>query len=122
MNNRFKQIRKEKEFNQEAFGKELGVTKSAISSIESGRYKLSEPLIKIACSRFGVNENWLRTGNGEMFDPAQGDMEFERVWRQIKLSNTENADFIKRIMRSFWNLSEDKQAAVRELIEGIPKK
>jgi len=119
MKNRFKQIRQAKKFNQEAFGKELGVTKSAISSIESGRYKVSEPLIKIICSRFSVNEIWLRTGEGEPFLPIGSDLEFEDIWANIRITNNENADFIKRIVRAYWALSDEKKSAVKELIDNI---
>ena len=34
--------------------------------LESGRNAPSEQTIKLICFEFGINENWLRTGEGEM--------------------------------------------------------
>ena len=69
MNNRIKQIRKDERVNlsQEAFGKKIGLTGAAISLIESGDRGITDQVILSICRAFGVNEDWLRTGNGEPF-------------------------------------------------------
>ena len=64
---RFKNIRKAKGLTMEQFGKRLGVTKSAVSKWESGGREITNQVIKAVCKEFGVNENWLRTGEGDMF-------------------------------------------------------
>lgn len=72
MNNRIKLIRKKKGLSQEEFGKRLSVTKASISRIEAGINNPSDQTIKLICSEFNVNENWLRTGTGgedNMFIP-----------------------------------------------------
>ena len=53
----------------EKFGERLGVTKVAISNIENGNRALTEQMIKAICREFDVNEQWLRTGEGEIFTP-----------------------------------------------------
>lgn len=67
MNERIRQLRKELDLTMERFGKKLGVTRTAISNIESGNRNLTEQMIKSVCREFNVNEEWLRTGQGEMF-------------------------------------------------------
>ncbi len=67
MNDRIKQIRKTNNLSQEKFGEKLGVTKSAISRMEMGTYATTDTMIKLICSNFNVNDEWLRKGNGEMF-------------------------------------------------------
>lgn len=72
MNNRIKEIRKKAGLSQEEFGKRLSVTKTSISKIEAGINNPSDQTIKLICSEFNVNEEWLRTGVGgqdNMFIP-----------------------------------------------------
>lgn len=69
MNERIKKIRQDNniDLSQEAFGKRLGVTGTAISRIENGNRAPSEQIILSICREFRVNEIWLRTGEGKMF-------------------------------------------------------
>ncbi len=69
MNQRIKQIRQDPKINlsQEAFGKKIGVTAAAISRLESGERNITDKIVISICRDFGVNERWLRTGEGEMF-------------------------------------------------------
>lgn len=69
INERVKQIRTSLpgKLSMEAFGKRLGVTKTAISLVESGKNALSDQMCLAICREFDVDEVWLRTGQGEMF-------------------------------------------------------
>jgi len=67
MNMRIKELRKSLNLNQTEFGKKLGITTTAVSKIEKKTNNLSEQNIKAICREFNVNEEWLRTGKGEMF-------------------------------------------------------
>lgn len=69
MNMRFKELRKSLKMSQEAFGEWLGITKSGISDIESGRRNVTNQHI-VALKIHGVNEEWIRTGEGEPFKPS----------------------------------------------------
>lgn len=64
MNERIKLIRKKAGLSQETFGERIKVTRGSISKIESGINNPSDQTIKLICSEFDVNEDWLRTGNG----------------------------------------------------------
>ena len=68
MNERIKELRKTLGLTLEKFGERLGVSKVAISLIENGKNALTDQMFKSICREFNVNENWLRTGNGEMFN------------------------------------------------------
>ena len=67
MNERIKQLRKELELNQTEFGAKIGLSQTAIHLIEKGTTQLTSKQIKPICSIFGVNEDWILTGEGEMF-------------------------------------------------------
>lgn len=66
MNERIKKLRIEiLGITMEEFGDRVGVTRSAISNIESGRRNVSEQIIKAICREFAVREDWIRNGSGE---------------------------------------------------------
>lgn len=66
MKDRVKQIRKDAGLTMEQFGEKIGMKKASVSLIESGRNNPSDSAIKMICREFHVNEEWLRTGEGEM--------------------------------------------------------
>lgn len=68
MNTRLKQLRKLLHLNQEQFGGRLGVTNAAISRIEKGEREITNQMFISVCREFNVNEEWLRTGRGEIFN------------------------------------------------------
>lgn len=70
MKNRIKQIRKNSENDsQEKFAKSLGLSRSFIAQVETGKNKFSERTIKDICRIYNVNEEWLKNGTGEMYKP-----------------------------------------------------
>ncbi len=64
---RIRLVRKSLGLKQVDFALRLGLTQTALSMIELGKTGLSGKNIKLICAAFGVNENWLRMGKGEMF-------------------------------------------------------
>lgn len=72
MNNRIKKLRKELDLTQQKFGERIGVKGNTIAQYESGRNEPIDAVIALICREFGVNEEWLRNGAGEMFAPDPG--------------------------------------------------
>ncbi|MDR0663661.1 MAG: helix-turn-helix domain-containing protein, partial [Spirochaetaceae bacterium] len=62
------ELRKNLGFKQGEFAKKLGLTGAAISAIELDKAPLTDANIRLICLTFGVNEEWLREGKGEMMD------------------------------------------------------
>lgn len=72
VSDRVKEVRQKvdgKKLSQAEFGARLGVSRDVISNIEYGRVEPTEIVIRSIVRDFGVNEIWLRTGEGEMFAP-----------------------------------------------------
>ena len=67
MKERIRQLRKQLKFNQTEFGEKVGVKGNTIGNYELGLRNPSEAVIFSICREFNVNEEWLRTGKGEMF-------------------------------------------------------
>ncbi len=66
MNNRIVQLRKSREWTQDEFAEKMGISKNYVSLIENGKKIPSDRLISDICQEFYVNDEWLRTGKGEM--------------------------------------------------------
>ena len=81
---RLKELRKDRLcLTLDQFGSKVGVGKSAISDIERGRNNLSEQMVKSICREFSVNEEWLRTGEGEPFKVARRNQQIESFINRI---------------------------------------
>ena len=83
MNNRIKAVRKHFGMNQTDFGAEIGVTQGAITSYEKGTREPLNLSIQAICTRFNVDEHWLRTGEGEMFRPQTEREELHMLFAQF---------------------------------------
>lgn len=66
MKDRIKALRKALSLNQTDFGSKIGVKQSAVAAYESGSRTPLDSVIVSICREFGVNERWIRTGEGEM--------------------------------------------------------
>ncbi len=70
MLNRLKEARKALHLSQREFGERLGVSRDVISNIEYGRVPPKDLLLKHICEVYNIREEWLRTGEGPMFDTS----------------------------------------------------
>ncbi len=68
MNERIRKLRKVLDLTQQNFAKRIGSTQNVVANYEIGRRNPSSSVINNICKEFNVNEEWLRTGNGEMFN------------------------------------------------------
>lgn len=65
---RFKEVRNALNIKQGDFAKELAISQGHASDIENGRKTVSDRAIEIISLKYNVNADWLRTGEGEMFE------------------------------------------------------
>ena len=72
MGDRVKLIRKALGLTQEQLAQRLGVGKTALSMIETGKARLSSRNRNLLVQELNVNPDWLESGKGEMFnaDPS----------------------------------------------------
>ena len=120
MHERIKTLRKEcLGLTQEAFGKELGVSRSVIKNIELNclvRPEQKEPIYKLICSTFNVNEEWLYKGIGNIFKNA--DDELVDYIADITMGEDE---FIQNFIRNYMGLSDASKEIVRNLFSNEEK-
>lgn len=110
---RIKQVRKSKDLTQQKFADSLGMKQNTVATYEMGRTNPSDPAIKSICREFGVNEEWLRTGVGEMFVPAS-DSPLDALADEKKLSQNE-----RLLLERFLNLSPEARQGILSYITGI---
>ena len=120
VNERIKALRKELKMSQDVVAEKLGLTKNYISLVENGNRKLSEQSIKVLCSILNVNEEWLRTGNGEMFIPKSKEQLFSELLGEAVKAD-EN-DFKRRLFLALSKLDDSGWENLEKLIDSIAKK
>ena len=119
MNNRIREVREHFKLTQTEFGERLGVSRDVIGNIEYNRLKnpkQKEPIIKLICSTFGVNEIWLRSGEGEMFQAMTEDEELAAYLGDVM--NDETASFRRRLTMEMENWTQE----VWQMLEEICKR
>ena len=126
---RVKKVRDKAQLTMEQFGERLGgVSKSTISNIENDNRNLTEHMLKSICREFDVNENWLRTGEGDMPRKLSEEEEIATLVSDVLEEGKENPFYgiILEIIRTYNELSPASQAVLREasqkLVENLSKK
>lgn len=117
MNERLKQLRTVLGLSQEAFGETVGVTKAAISRIESGINSLSDRMILSIVTQHNVNERWLRTGEGDMFIELSKDEQIEDFIGNL-LSSEEDS-FKRRLISGLAVLDENGWNVLEKFLDSI---
>ena len=113
MKDRIKAIRKDQQMNQSEFANDLGIPLSNIQSYEIGRRAPSEASIKLICSKYKVNEEWLRTGNGEMKQPRSDNEIIAKFVNDVMESKSD--EFRKRLINALSQLDEDEWKVLEEI-------
>ena len=115
-------LRKDLSMSRRVFGERLGVSESVIVNIEYDRLKRpdqKESLYKLICKEFNVNEEWLRTGNGEMFIQLTRDQLITDFAADLIM---ENDTFKKRLVEALAKLDESEWDVLEKLAESLIKK
>lgn len=113
---RVKLIRTSKHLSQDEFGKIINLSRSAIAGYETGVREVTDRSINDICREFKINEEWLRTGNGEMEIKMTSDEEFAFL---VGSFVAESDDFKKRVIKAMLEI-EDK--ADWELIASLAER
>ena len=120
MEERLKNLRNALNMNQKDFAQSLGLGQSTWAMIEVGKRELNDRHIKLICSIHNVNENWLRTGNGEMFTQLSQDDETAHIVQDMLGNNTGSFyNIILEIAKSYKKLSPTSQKALNELADNL---
>lgn len=126
INIRFTELRKSLEISQEAIGNILGITRSGVSNIESGFRKVTPKHIKMLCispiNGKYVNEKWLRTGEGEMFQEILPEDEIasavSNVLEDIKCENSIYT-LVKELLLKYEQLDTSSKKVINKYVDNV---
>lgn len=106
-----------------AFAESLNLTQSYISKITSNVAEPSDRTIIAICDKFNVNEEWLRTGKGDMFRPVSRDEEIMEFMGDV-MSGTPS-DFRRRFISVLARMTPEEwailEAKIKELAAEPPE-
>lgn len=115
MNTRITKIRKSAEMTQEQFAQSMGISKNYVNLIENGKKKPGNRLISDICREFHINEEWLRTGKGEMHQTV--DINFESICADIGVHDPK----AKEAILKYYGLSQDDKELWWRYVERFMK-
>lgn len=123
MSSRIKELRtiylKEKygrKITQQEIADKLGLSQNFIWQIENGDRTPSDRTISDICREFGVNEVWLRTGEGE---PFQEETRQEQIMRFATQTVKGSDDFRKAFVSMLAKMDADDWKALEKLFDNL---
>ena len=117
MNTRLKQLRKTLNLTQQEFADKLGLSRNFIAQIETGAKVPSDRTISDICREFSVNEEWLRSGTGEMFLTENKDDLISKMLDDVIKSD--ESDFKRRLISALSRLDDDGWDSLEKLVDYI---
>lgn len=85
--------------NKTVFAEKINVSQSLVSLICSGKANPSDRTISDICRVFGVNEIWLRTGDGEMLAKKTREEELAEIFTRLQYNDDAKSQLIRAIAR-----------------------
>lgn len=113
MNTRIKEVREAKGLSQADFAKMLNLKRNSISLIEVGKRNPSDRTIVDICNTFNVSEEWLRTGEGEMFVETPSST-MDQLKKEFNLD-----DFSYNLVYQYLKLDSDQRQMVRDFFYNV---
>lgn len=117
MNERLKKLRKALDLTQQEFADKIGIKRNSFANYETGRNTPIDAIIVSICKEFNVNENWLRTGEGDMFIELSYSDEIAQFVGQ--LMTEEDDSFKKRLISGLATLDENGWKVLEDFLDSI---
>lgn len=119
MNNRIKAIRKEAKLTQDEFAEKVGLSKNFVWMIENGERIPSDRTILDICRVFSINEQWLRTGEGQMHLNLTKNQEIAQFLNDVM--EEDDTDFKKKFINVLAKLDEKEWALIAKMMDSTIK-
>lgn len=104
---------KESGLTKTAFADRINVTQQYVSNLCLGKKIPSDRTIADICREFNVNENWLRTGQGDPYIQLSRDEELAQFFGDVMKG--EDPDFRRRLLSVMSRLTTDEWALLEQM-------
>ena len=128
MKDRIRALRKALDMTQKEFAEKIGLKRNSVASYEIGKNYPMDTVIKSICREINVNEDWLRTGEGEMFIQLPEEDEVAAYVSDLLEDDGENPLYliIKEIMHTYNEVSPKSQEILcdfsKRLLDNLSQK
>ena len=120
MHERIKELRKYLGLTQAEFGEKIAMRQTGVAWLESGDRKITDRVITTICAVFGVDEIWLRTGDGEMFQTPTRDEQITDFVGKTLFGDGDN-DFVKQLLSILAALDDNGWKTLKAAAEVLKK-
>ena len=110
---RIKYLRQTMNMSQVEFAKSIYISNGYIAELECEHRRVNDRIVHLISLTFGVNEKWLKTGDGDMFYKTPG----EKLQRMVGLFNDlppKFQDYVMLQIEQLLNVTGDKNAGPPE--------
>lgn len=116
---RILQVLQIKGIKQAGLARMLQISESAVSNMCKGKSKPSTQSVTLICERFGIREEWLRTGKGEM--QAASCTEISNIASQLRQldSDSERYQVAIEAVQYVLQLSEDQAEIFGDILGNL---
>ena len=118
MNERLKILRKYLHLTQQEFADNIGISRGNIAAYEVSKNAPSNAVLSLISKTFDVNENWLRTGEGEMFLEIGRDEEITAWAAKITRGDYSNK-FVPEFAHLLTQLNEKDWERIEWFMKGL---
>ena len=109
---RLKWLRKDQKLTQQEFADRIGTPRANVGSYETRARTPSEAMISLICSKFAVNESWLRSGEGDPYIQLSRQAEIARIITQAMRASPEREALICALS----NATDQQILAIHDMI------
>lgn len=113
-------LRKELGLSQTEFAKRIYVSRDVISNIELKRVEPTELILNVICVEFGVNEVWLKTGEGDMFQSKVAEDKIIDAFG--KLAHEADSSFVKQFVAALAELTPEEWKVIESFAWKVVKR
>lgn len=110
---RITKVIKDKAKTKTEFAEKLNISQSFVSRLASGEKEPSDRTIADICREFDVNEDWLRTGQGDPYVQLSRDEELSQFFGDVMKG--EDPNFRRRLLSVMSRLTTDEWALLEQM-------
>ncbi|MBQ0125298.1 MAG: helix-turn-helix transcriptional regulator [Clostridiales bacterium] len=117
MDSRIKHLRCTLGLTQEQFAARIGIKRGAVANYEIGRNVPTDSVVSLIVREFGVSEEWLRYGDGEMYIRRTADQELELLVNS--LMSERDSSFRKQFVSLLLKIPPDRWIEIQHFCEQL---